>query len=57
MNYVLQDAKLFGCRQSMDLAGAIAHKYGASLGKVNFSTFSDGEFQPSLEESIRGRRV
>jgi ribose-phosphate pyrophosphokinase len=57
MNYVLKDAKLFGCRQSMGLAGAIADKYGAALGKVNFSTFSDGEFQPSFEESIRGRRV
>jgi ribose-phosphate pyrophosphokinase len=57
MNYVLQDAKLFGCRQSMELASAIADKYGAALGKVNFSTFSDGEFQPSFEESIRGRRV
>jgi ribose-phosphate pyrophosphokinase len=58
MNYALQqDAKLFGCRQSTDLAAAIAGKYGASLGKVNFSTFSDGEFQPSFEESIRGCRI
>jgi ribose-phosphate pyrophosphokinase len=58
MSYALQqDAKLFGCRQSMDLATAIADKYGAALGKVNFSTFSDGEFQPSFEESIRGRRI
>jgi ribose-phosphate pyrophosphokinase len=41
----------------MELAEAIATKYGAELGKVNFSTFSDGEFQPSFEESIRGRRI
>ncbi len=51
------DAKLFGCRQSMDLAQSIATEYGSSLGQVNFSTFSDGEFQPSFEESIRGRRI
>jgi ribose-phosphate pyrophosphokinase len=51
------EAKLFGCRQSMELAIAIAKSYGTSLGKVNFSTFSDGEFQPSFEESIRGRRI
>lgn len=57
MNYALQDAKLFGCRQSMHLAKAIAAEYGATLGQVNFSTFSDGEFQPSFEESIRGRRI
>lgn len=56
MNDPLQ-AKLFGCRQSMELAIAIAESYGTSLGKVNFSTFSDGEFQPSFEESIRGRRI
>ena len=41
----------------MDLAKAIAEEYGAELGQVNFTTFSDGEFQPSFEESIRGRRV
>jgi len=57
MNYALTDAKLFGCRQSMDLAKSIAQHYGTELGQVNFSTFSDGEFQPSFEESIRGRRI
>lgn len=57
MNHAVQDAKLFGCRQSMDLAKSIAREYGATLGQVNFSTFSDGEFQPSFEESIRGRRI
>jgi len=57
MNHAVQDAKLFGCRQSMDLAKSIAREYGVTLGQVNFSTFSDGEFQPSFEESIRGRRI
>ncbi len=57
MSYPLSDAKLFGCRQSMDLAQAIAAEYGSTLGQVNFKTFSDGEFQPSFQESIRGRRV
>jgi ribose-phosphate pyrophosphokinase len=57
MNHAVQDAKLFGCRQSMGLAKSIAREYGATLGQVNFSTFSDGEFQPSFEESIRGRRI
>jgi len=57
MTNTMTEAKLFGCRQSMDLAEAVAEQYGASLGQVNFSTFSDGEFQPSFEESIRGRRI
>ena len=35
----------------------IADAYGAKLGKVIFHSFSDGEFQPSFEESIRGSRI
>jgi ribose-phosphate pyrophosphokinase len=50
-------AKIFSCTQSMELAKAIANKYGAEMGKVNFSRYSDGEFQPSFEESVRGARV
>ena len=50
-------AKIFSCTQSTELANAIAAKYGAEIGKVNFSRYSDGEFQPSFEESVRGTRV
>ena len=50
-------AKIFACSQSVHLAKQIAEKYGVSLGKVTFSQYSDGEFQPSYEESIRGLRV
>ena len=50
-------AKIFSCTQSTELANAIATKYGAEMGKVNFSRYSDGEFQPSFEESVRGARV
>ena len=35
----------------------IAKAYGVKLGKVIFHNFSDGEFQPSFEESIRGSRI
>ena len=49
--------KIFACTQSMPLAEQIAKAYGQSLGKVNFSRYSDGEYQPSFEESIRGTRV
>jgi ribose-phosphate pyrophosphokinase len=51
------EAKIFACSQSVYLAEKIAKSYGAELGKVTFSTYSDGEFQPSFEESIRGLRV
>ncbi len=49
--------KIFACSQSEELAHKIAKKYGLELGKVNVQRFSDGEFQPAFEESVRGRRV
>jgi ribose-phosphate pyrophosphokinase len=50
-------AKIFSCTQSTELANIIAKKFGIKLGKVNFSKYSDGEFQPSFEESVRGARI
>ncbi|MFN0728727.1 ribose-phosphate pyrophosphokinase [Polaribacter gochangensis] len=49
--------KIFACSQSVELAEKIAKEYGVELGKVTVTHFSDGEFQPAFEESIRGRRV
>ena len=49
--------KLFACSQSMVLAEKIAKEYGVPLGNVKTTKFSDGEFQPAFEESVRGRRV
>ncbi|TQD36946.1 ribose-phosphate pyrophosphokinase [Haloflavibacter putidus] len=51
------DAKIFACSQSTELAKKIAESYGTPLGNVITSTYSDGEFQPSFEESVRGSRV
>ncbi|WP_397363813.1 ribose-phosphate pyrophosphokinase [Olleya sp. R77988] len=51
------EAKIFSITQSKTLATKIAAAYGSELGKVITSTYSDGEFQPSYEESIRGSRV
>ena len=49
--------KIFACTNSMVLGKNIAAAYGIDLGNVITSTYSDGEFQPSYEESIRGLRV
>lgn len=49
--------KIFSGRASMYLAEKIAKTYGVSLGNVIINTFSDGEFQPSFEESVRGADV
>jgi len=57
MPYQVPEPKLFACTQSMELGKKIAKAYGAKLGKIHFSRYSDGEFQPSFEESIRGTRI
>lgn len=49
--------KIFACRQSRDLAEEIAKKYKTELGNIQITYFSDGEFQPAFEETVRGRRV
>ena len=51
------EAKIFTCSQSRYLAEQIAIAYGVKLGNVITSRYSDGEFQPSYEESIRGTRI
>ena len=50
-------AKIFACTQSTALTEAIANEFGIEVGKVNFSRYSDGEFQPSFEETVRGVRI
>ena len=57
MSYTRPEPKIFSCSQSVELAGKIANSFGIDLGKVITSTFSDGEFQPSFEDSIRGARI
>lgn len=57
MTHFEPEAKIFACSQSKDLAERIAKSYGIELGNVTLSHYSDGEFQPSFEESIRGIRV
>ncbi|HCQ29967.1 MAG TPA: ribose-phosphate pyrophosphokinase [Flavobacteriales bacterium] len=49
--------KIFSGRASESLAKKIAQSYGISLGNVIVQDFSDGEFQPSFEESVRGADV
>jgi ribose-phosphate pyrophosphokinase len=46
--------KLFSGSGTKELSAKIAEMYGKELGKVILSRFSDGEFQPHYDESIRG---
>ena len=49
--------KIFSGSASRYIAEEIAASYGVSLGKSSFIEFSDGEFQTSFEETVRGSYV
>ena len=49
--------KIFAGSASKKLADSIANKLGTTTGNVQIFRFSDGEFQPSFEESVRGQDV
>ena len=51
------ESKIFACSQTKTLAKEIAKQYGISVGNVLFTRYSDGEYQPSFEESVRGSRI
>ncbi|MGI6320604.1 MAG: ribose-phosphate pyrophosphokinase [Bacteroidales bacterium] len=44
-------------RATRQLSEKIAESFGKKLSEVIISTFSDGEFQPSYEETLRGKDV
>ena len=50
-------AKIFNCTNSIDLAKKVSKSFGTDLGEITISRYSDGEFQPSYEETIRGTRI
>lgn len=54
---MIPSAKIFAGRGTYALAERIAAAYGQPLGEVSITEFSDGEFQPSFEETVRGGRV
>jgi ribose-phosphate pyrophosphokinase len=52
-----KQVKIFTGASSRYLAEKIAKSYGQDLGNVALYRFSDGEFQPSYEETVRGSDV
>ena len=60
-NFIIMAKKhlvsIFSGQRSRYLAEKIAEHYGIPLGKSDVIIFSDGEFQTSYEENIRGRDV
>ncbi len=49
--------KLFACRNSKEFAANVAAHLGLEVGSSNCDVFSDGEFQPVFNESVRGACV
>lgn len=49
-----RQVKIFSGTSSKYLAEQIADCYGSPLGDVKVARFSDGEFSPSFDESVRG---
>lgn len=57
MSRMESNVKIFAGTASQELAAKVASYYGAPLGNVAVNRFSDGEFQPSFEETVRGTDV
>lgn len=49
--------KFFSGTASYYLAEKIAKSFGTQLGRTSITRFSDGEFQPAYDESVRGSTV
>ena len=49
--------KIFTCKASREFAQKVAKALKLEIGNSDVLTFSDGEFQPSYNESVRGATV
>jgi len=49
--------KILAGSASRYIGESIAYEFGVELGNVIIQRFSDGEFQPSIEETVRGKDV
>ncbi len=54
---ILSELKVFSGSASREVATRIAHSLGTELGHLDLNKFSDGEYQPSFEETVRGKDV
>lgn len=51
------NVKIISGKATAHLSGEIARYFGMPLGQVSLQVFSDGEFQPSIDETVRGKEV
>ncbi|HET6872515.1 MAG TPA: ribose-phosphate pyrophosphokinase-like domain-containing protein, partial [Sporolactobacillaceae bacterium] len=53
-SYMDPNLKVFSLNSNPELSREIAQHIGVNLGHSSVTTFSDGEIQINIEESIRG---
>jgi ribose-phosphate pyrophosphokinase len=53
----LDNVKIISGEATLDLASRMAEAFGKPLGAVSLQRFSDGEFQASIDETVRGMEV
>jgi ribose-phosphate pyrophosphokinase len=53
----MKNLKIFSCLNSIELSKKVVKKLNIEMGKNVVSTFSDGEIQPKLKESVSGKNV
>ena len=49
--------KIIGCQSTQDLARKISKSLDIEICNTSVVEFSDGEFEPSFDETIRGSHV
>lgn len=54
MSSLINQVKIFAGSASAGLAQSVCEFYGIEMGDLTVSRFSDGEFQPVFNESVRG---
>ena len=54
MTSLIHPVKIFAGSASRDLSRSVVEHYGSELGDLKINRFSDGEFQPVFNESVRG---
>lgn len=54
MTSLIHPVKIFAGSASRELTRSVVEHYGSELGDLKINRFSDGEFQPVFNESVRG---
>ena len=57
VDYMKRPVKFFAGTNTSDLATKVANAFGSEISSSSVIQFSDGEFEPSFDETVRGTDV